>query len=226
MLGIGYPIHGFEPPAVVHDFIKRLGESEGQSVFLYSICTGPHYLNMIASLDIRRALEHKGFSVFHECQFHVPPGVSTHYPAATLTQLYQAAARKALRVANELWQGTPRVAPAPLLLPIARSLLQARRAPQRPSSMDFKVQDTCSLCGTCVAACPAKNISVQDGRVRFGQTCVGCYRCVHRCPHGAITSSDSRRTLRRIARLTPTSTVLQTDQEESVLLAQSFQGSR
>lgn len=51
---------------------------------------------------------------------------------------------------------------------------------------DFVADDSCILCGKCVEICPANNISVSDGKIKFSNKCVACLGCYHRCPQRAI----------------------------------------
>lgn len=51
---------------------------------------------------------------------------------------------------------------------------------------DFSVTDACVLCGKCAAVCPAGNITVAEGAVRFADKCVACLGCYHRCPQKAV----------------------------------------
>jgi formate hydrogenlyase subunit 6/NADH:ubiquinone oxidoreductase subunit I len=48
------------------------------------------------------------------------------------------------------------------------------------------VDDRCDGCGTCARACPAQNISIVDGRPRYGGRCEICFACDEWCPRGAV----------------------------------------
>lgn len=51
---------------------------------------------------------------------------------------------------------------------------------------DFSVTEDCIQCGKCVGVCPSNNITMEKGKVRFGDGCVACLGCYHRCPQKAI----------------------------------------
>ncbi|NNJ28752.1 4Fe-4S binding protein [Lacrimispora defluvii] len=44
----------------------------------------------------------------------------------------------------------------------------------------------CTSCGLCVRQCPAENISIEKGKVKFHTSCSACLRCVYSCPNHAI----------------------------------------
>lgn len=50
----------------------------------------------------------------------------------------------------------------------------------------FSASDLCVKCGKCVSICPAQNITISDGKIKFGSNCIACLGCFHRCPQKAI----------------------------------------
>ncbi len=49
-----------------------------------------------------------------------------------------------------------------------------------------ETQQLCISCGACVPHCPAKALSMQDGKVVWDdQICEGCDKCIEVCPHFA-----------------------------------------
>lgn len=65
------------------------------------------------------------------------------------------------------------------------SLKQARRDMDEADSSRIRLAGTCSQCGLCADACPAKNI-VLNGQPTFGPKCIKCFICVEICPDGAL----------------------------------------
>lgn len=50
----------------------------------------------------------------------------------------------------------------------------------------FSVSEACVACGKCVRECPVNNITLTDGKIRFGSKCMFCLGCIHKCPAHAI----------------------------------------
>jgi len=53
--------------------------------------------------------------------------------------------------------------------------------------------ERCTLCGSCVEACPVEAISMVDGRVEISQDCIDCRSCpaAQSCTSGAIETSPA-----------------------------------
>lgn len=61
----------------------------------------------------------------------------------------------------------------------------------------FYTTDKCISCGKCTELCPLNNISVEEGKVKWGNSCTHCMACISYCPTEAIeygkTSIGKRR---------------------------------
>lgn len=55
----------------------------------------------------------------------------------------------------------------------------------------FKTSEACTICGTCVKVCPASNITIWNGAVKWGNSCEHCLACYHWCPAKAIEIGNS-----------------------------------
>jgi len=52
-------------------------------------------------------------------------------------------------------------------------------------------RELCTLCGDCVAACPAEAVELADGPV-FKDCCIACYNCLRACPEHALQADFSQ----------------------------------
>jgi ferredoxin/flavodoxin len=64
----------------------------------------------------------------------------------------------------------------------------ATEAPPTPTTID----DLCTLCGDCAAACPTAAITVSDTVITKAATCIQCCACTRACPTGARVMEDPR----------------------------------
>jgi NAD-dependent dihydropyrimidine dehydrogenase PreA subunit len=52
-------------------------------------------------------------------------------------------------------------------------------------------QDKCVGCGECAATCPAKILSLVEGKAEVtGEECMGCQSCMMMCPVEAIVVQE------------------------------------
>lgn len=51
----------------------------------------------------------------------------------------------------------------------------------------FKTSNYCVGCGLCATQCPNGNMTMENGRPRWGNNCTMCLRCYHICPHHAVS---------------------------------------
>lgn len=50
----------------------------------------------------------------------------------------------------------------------------------------FYATEDCISCGKCVNVCPLKNISIENGKPKWGDNCTHCMACICKCPKEAI----------------------------------------
>lgn len=60
-------------------------------------------------------------------------------------------------------------------------------------AQNFVVNDKCLKCQKCVSICPAKNIILDDGKIKFGTKCIACLGCYHRCSQKAILYKNHKK---------------------------------
>lgn len=61
----------------------------------------------------------------------------------------------------------------------------------------YYVNDECISCGICKSVCPAKNITLEDGKPVFHHQCERCLACIQHCPKRAINYGDKTQSRRR-----------------------------
>lgn len=64
----------------------------------------------------------------------------------------------------------------------------ARRIMTR-EDRSFAASESCAGCGNCARLCPAGNISIEEGKPRWGGRCEQCGACFAWCPRSAISGA-------------------------------------
>lgn len=185
LIGIGFPIYGWDAPPIVFDFIKKLPEGNGKKAFFYK-CPGDFFMNGGANSAIRNALRNKGYAVMHESILVMPPNIGVRYPDQLSKQLYAAAQRRIAATVDDILSNREGIH-ADTLMEKAFSLA---RYFENLGAKFFRFHQhttrACTLCETCIRNCPAQNISRKEKKISFGYRCQSCYRCIYSCPQKAI----------------------------------------
>lgn len=174
------PIYSFGLPVHVYDFLTELktkaklyvvlnygGTVSGADRLTYDLCAAH-------GLDVRAVFTVKMVENF-TLDFTVPK----FYGAMTLKK----APARIDAVIDRIERGE---AFSPKTKTDKRAVYEKNKSNWFEIGRRFTVSDDCVLCGKCVAVCPAGNISVQAGKIVFGEKCVACLGCYHRCPKKAI----------------------------------------
>lgn len=54
------------------------------------------------------------------------------------------------------------------------------------------LESSCTGCGHCSVVCPVGNITMKDGKPKWGERCEFCVACLHSCPQKAINYGYSK----------------------------------
>ena len=103
---IGYPVHAFNAPQIVFDFIKRLPVSMG-GVVVYLVKTSgePLSLNDGSCAHVSDLLKKKGYSVAGEYHYVMPYNMIFRHSDGMAARMWQAAERRIPHDAAEMLAG-------------------------------------------------------------------------------------------------------------------------
>ena len=188
-LVIGYPVHGFNMPYNVMNFVKGLpslkGESRENGVKVYFLKSSgePLRLNDNSSHAASKILIKKGYAVSGEFHYVMPYNMIFRHTDPLAAKMYGAAKRRILSDAEKILSGERVLKKRPLSSKLMSGICKIERPGMRLSGRFFKVNpEKCIQCGQCVRNCPVKNITAEEGKFRFGKKCIGCMRCSFLCP--------------------------------------------
>ena len=193
LVGIGHPIHGFDAPRILYDFIAALPPVEHKRAFIFKTAGDYVSVNNAASKTAIRRLERKGYDVFYDRIVCMPSNWLVRYDDEFSKQLYDTAIVKTEHMAAEVLAGKGReLRIAPVLRWVIRWLSRGKDWGARRFGKGLYVTDACIDCGTCIDNCPTLNIRRENGQITFESDCVWCMRCVYACPQQAITARFAR----------------------------------
>ena len=189
LLGIGYPIHAWNAPRLVSEFMSRLPRSEGQQVFLFVTAA----YNVSGAFDWARAkLTRLGYDLIHESRYYT--GSYYLQPAfrrmsdADITNRFTWCGQDVQEAVAEMTTGTRRRVDASdgSRFVLSTLLWNAYLLACRRLRSFLYADARCDQCGLCVQTCPTDNISLIGTGVTLGTNCTACLRCLSVCPQEAI----------------------------------------
>ncbi len=185
---IGYPVHAFNAPQIVFDFIKRMPDCAGERlVYLIKTSGEPLKLNDGSCAHVYDLLKKKGYTVAGEYHYVMPYNMIFRHTDKMAARMWQAAERRIPVEAAEMLAGkiTP-LKKGPFKRMV--SFVFRIEHPAMPLlGRAYKVTEACTGCGRCARGCPQKNITMAGGKPVFGKHCIGCVKCSFGCPENAIT---------------------------------------
>ena len=187
LFGLGYPVHAFNAPSIVLKFAKILPYlSKKKRAFIVSTSGEPLKMNNISSLKTRHILRRRGFVVTNEYRYVMPYNIMFRHTDTMAFHMWDVAQKMIPLDANEIVEGTPHRLKRVFCGNLLAWIMRCEHWGGRLNGRHYKVDEKCVLCQKCVNICPAQNITVVDGKLKFGKKCLMCQRCAQLCPKDAI----------------------------------------
>lgn len=187
---IAYPVHGFNTPMPMLNFLKSLPKCENnKSVYIMRISGEPLKLNNAAGIVPKRILRKKGYSVKGESMYIMPYNIIFHHSDNMATRMENAAKIKAKKDVADIIADNGKLSKNGIFNRIVSLVCRAEHIAMPAMGKHYKATDACIGCGICEKICPTQNIKMKDGKPIFGKDCVGCMGCAFDCPKDAIRIS-------------------------------------
>lgn len=193
-IGFVYPEYCSGLPPKMREFMEK---SEFNAKYFFAVATcGASYKASLG--EIKYYLKEKGKNLNYVNKLIMPDScVLLAFPPSKVERLLASetervnAIREDLnrREINTIRVKKPRGAKNRLVWFLFGSVLGVYRK---------KSTENCVSCGKCVKACKANNITLESGKVSFGNNCYECFACINACPKnairfGAIKATDKKR---------------------------------
>ena len=187
MLGIGYPVHAFNAPSIVLKFVKSLPRSaEKKRAFIVSSSGEPLKLNNISSLKTQKILRCRNYTVTNEYRYCMPYNIMFRHTDTMAFRMWDVAQKMIALDVQEILDCTEHKLKRVFCGNFVAWIMRCEHWGGRLNGRQYKVDDKCVQCQKCINICPQKNISIEDGKIKFGKKCLMCQRCVQLCPKDSI----------------------------------------
>lgn len=190
MVGVGYPIHSFNAPQLVLRFAKSLPKPKDKTkkikAFIFKSSGEPVKMSRVSSLKLISILKRRGLTVTNEYQYVMPYNMIFRHTDHMAYKMWETAKKLIPLDCADILGGTPRKEKKMPLGHLFNWVLRIEHPGAHINGWFYKVKGDCIGCGLCAKNCPVDNITMKDGKPKFGAHCAMCARCSFNCPKNCI----------------------------------------
>lgn len=181
------PTYAWRIPHIVRDWLKNTALSGSRDIYFVMTCGG----NIANAGEYLKKLCAEKNMNYRGCAEIVMP---ENYIAMFSTMTAEAASKfidkaesaidsAALCIKNG--ENLP-AAKISLMDKIYSGIVNDAFYPMFVHAKKFYATDACVSCGKCADVCPLGNLSLENGKPKWGDKCTHCMACINRCPKEAI----------------------------------------
>jgi len=188
LIGLGYPIYGFNTPYPYLKFIRNQKFPKNVKTFIYKNSGETYHANDASSINIYRKLKRDKAIINNEYHFIMPYNIHFRFDDNLVKEMLDIDNLLLDILEKEVLDGIPNIKRYKLIHKIITFFVKLQYIGGPVNSFLYKVKaDKCIKCNKCIDNCPTKNIYInKDGTIKFHHRCLMCMRCSFHCPKDAI----------------------------------------
>lgn len=187
---VGYPVHAFNAPLPVLEFLKRLPNTK-RKIPVYFVQTSgePLKMNFAAFIRPQRIVRKKGYIVLGGFSYVMPYNILFRHSDGMAARMWNVVKLRAPIEAEMISKRQSHLCRVNVLQRSIPFILRIEHSAMPIVGRYFKVTGDCIGCGLCEKLCPQGNIVMKDKKPVFGKHCTACMDCAFSCPKDAIRTS-------------------------------------
>ncbi len=190
---IMYPIHAFNAPKEIIEFVKEIPCGLFEKVSIIAIGCNNIWINDANSLELRKILNKKGYEIALDRVLVMPLTIAVKFSYDTNYALIKEAEKQILHIGDDLINGVKDIKTIPLKSKLISNLGKCEKHAVKLFGIELYANKDCISCGMCWKQCPSNNIySSKDNLPKFKFNCSMCMKCIYNCPTKAISPRFSK----------------------------------
>jgi ferredoxin len=187
-IGFVFPVYFSGLPAMVSDFIRKAQLSTASANYYFAVAV-PGASPGDSIPQARNLFQEKGLHLDFGTAARMTPNCVAMYNVSAFFKLFgrMGDKRRAKTVIRNIVLRTTNDGTASPNQKVAYTQWLDK---VHAFAVDFAVNEDCVSCGTCQSVCPAKNITLENGRPVFHDRCESCMACIQHCPKRAINYKE------------------------------------
>lgn len=188
IVGLGYPIYGYNAPWPFLKFIRYQKFPKGIRTFIYKNSGETEKVNDASSLFVWRKLKRSKAIIENEYHFMMPYNIHFRFEEELVKEILDMDEKLYEILLYEIKNQIPNIKRYKLWHKIVTRVVSIQFIGGDINSFFYKVKkDKCIDCNLCIKQCPTQNIYRNEkGQIKFHHNCLMCMRCSFFCPTAAI----------------------------------------
>ncbi|KAF2956661.1 EFR1 family ferrodoxin [Marinitoga sp. 38H-ov] len=181
-----YPIHSFDVPWPVYKWLKKTKLNNIKTAIL-TVSAGAFIPpNSGSRIKLKRFFKSRNCEVFYEDDIQMPLNCIKPMEENEIYQILDKLPDKIDEIANNILNNVHKNTKPHFKGIMLSKVAIFQNLFAKIFAKGYIVNDNCNLCQWCIKNCPTNNISLKDGKIKFGLNCSLCLKCLYNCPQNAI----------------------------------------
>ena len=188
LVGIGYPIYGFNLPKIVHKFFKKQDFIKNQRYFIFKDSGETYGANDASSLALSRLIKRRKGNLTNEYHFIMPYNIHFRFDENLIKEMLGIDELLIDILVKEIKDNIPNIKKYKFIYRLINHPMRLTYIGGNINVLFYKVdKKKCINCGLCIQKCQMNNIyRDKHGRIKFHSHCLMCMNCTLNCPKDAI----------------------------------------